>query len=98
MHLLCAVRVIMKCPKCEGRGWNDNQRYWNAKAKYQTDYYLRFEPTVKCGNCKGSGYIIGNVKDVLDFLRHLEKGKFMYDKEYAEQTRQCINAIDETYR
>ena len=84
----------MKCLKCEGRGWNDNQRYWNAKAKYQTDYYLRFEPSVKCRNCKGSGFIIGNIQEILDFLNHLEIAKFMNDKEYKHLTRQCIDAIE----
>lgn len=86
----------MKCPKCQARGFIDNKKYWNAKAKYNTCYYLRFNPTVKCVNCKGSGYIIGNVQDVLDFLKHLEVAKFMYDKQYKEEVRQCIKAIEGT--
>lgn len=84
----------MKCKKCEGRGWNENARYWNAKSNINSDYYLRYEPSIECGKCKGSGYIIGNVKDVLDFLKHLEAAKFMHDKEYREQVRQCIDAIE----
>lgn len=87
----------MECDKCGGCGWNENKRYWNAKAKLQSQYYLRFEPTVKCGKCGGSGYIIGKIKEVLDFLLHLEKGKFINDPEYSSKVRQCINAIDKTH-
>jgi RecJ-like exonuclease len=83
----------MKCQKCEGKGWNDNEKYWKAKANIHNDNYMRYEPSIKCSKCKGSGYIIGNVKDVLSFLKHLEF-KFSKDKEYLEQVKNCINTIE----
>ena len=83
----------MECQDCEGKGWKDNQRYWTAKANIHNDSYMRYEPNIKCKSCKGSGYIVGNVKDVLDFLRILEN-KFRNEKEYLEQVKNCINTIE----
>lgn len=86
----------MKCPHCEGRGWKHNQRYYSAKERYPTCYYLKYEPTVTCRKCKGTGFIIGNPKEVLEFLKHLEVAKFADDTEYQRQVRQCISAIEST--
>ncbi len=77
---------MAKCTKCDGRGWYENPRYplvgsWAGI------------PSFKCGKCKETGYVIGNVKDVLQFLKHL-RVKFEYDKEYREQVDQCIAAIE----
>lgn len=79
----------MKCEKCDGRGWNDNQRYWNTAACIA--YERGIEARKKCGKCKGTGYIIGNVKDVLDLLKVLKNNRqCCTDKEI----QQCIDAIE----
>lgn len=83
----------MTCNKCNGKGWNHNERYWKAKADINSSGYLRYNPSVKCGKCKGSGFIIGNIKEVLDFLKHLQV-KFAHDKHYLDQVKNCINTIE----
>lgn len=60
---------MAKCPKCDGNGWKDNPRYWSAKAKYATEYYLRYDPRIRCRECKGTGYVVGDVRDAIDTLR-----------------------------
>ena len=54
---------MAKCKKCNGIGRVENGRYWNAKAKYNTDWYLQFEPYINCRECKGTGYVLSDVKD-----------------------------------
>lgn len=79
----------MKCPKCDGRGWYENPSYPNPAS-----WNYAGEPTKRCGKCKESGYIIGNVKDVLSFLKHLQvKFELEKDAEYVRLTKQCITAI-----
>lgn len=58
-----------KCVECNGAGMIDNNKYWNTKAKYQSDYYLRYDPMIKCKTCKGTGYVLSEVKDAIDLLR-----------------------------
>lgn len=86
----------MRCEKCDGKGCKDNPKYYEAKCKYKTDYYLTFEPTIKCRACKGTGYVIGDVKDVLNFLRGLEMkfSHFKDDIEYLDKVRECIKIIE----
>jgi len=60
---------MAKCDKCDGKGWKDNPKYWNAKAKYQTDWYLHYKTRVNCKTCKGTGYVIGDVMDAIDVLK-----------------------------
>lgn len=85
----------MICEKCNGKGLVDNSVYWTKKLNLQSSSYLLHDPTIKCKKCHGSGYIIGNTKDVVDFLKHL-KVKFEYEKDkyYLEQTINCINTIE----
>jgi hypothetical protein len=78
----------MICPKCEGKGWYDNPNY-PAPANHSWAGI----PTIDCRKCKRTGYIIGDVKDVVDFLKHLEV-KFKDNKELLGQVKQCINAIE----
>ena len=78
----------MICGKCEGKGWYDNPKYPNP-----VHYSYAGEPTLRCRKCRGIGYVIGNVNDVLDFLKHLEV-KFEKDKEYLPQVKQCIDTIE----
>jgi len=60
---------MAKCKKCNGIGRVENCRYWNAKAKYNTDWYLQFEPYINCRECKGTGYVLSDVKDAIDYLK-----------------------------
>jgi len=58
---------MAKCEKCEGQGWKDNPRYWNMSA---TIAWERGIPSrINCRECKGTGYVIGDVKDAIDTLR-----------------------------
>jgi hypothetical protein len=79
----------MKCPKCDGKGWYANPRYPNPAS-----WSWAGEPSFPCRNCGKSGYIIGNTKDVVDFLKHL-KVKFEIEKDshYLKMTKQCLTAI-----
>jgi RecJ-like exonuclease len=83
----------MKCQKCNGKGFVDNERYYSTKEKYKTDYYLRYDPTIVCNKCRGSGYIIEKVAEVLSFLKHLEV-YFHQNPDYKRQVKQCIEAIE----
>lgn len=87
------------CKKCEGRGWNYNEIYYDTKHKYpNSDAYMQYNPTKKCGKCKGTGFIIGNVSEVLDFLKFLEgkieRKEFLSGKEIIDQVKQCISVIE----
>ena len=80
----------MKCEKCSGRGWYENPRYPNPAS-----YSWAGEPSFKCKKCRGTGYIIGEVRDVLDFLQHLKvKFELEKDREYLRSVNQCIEAIE----
>ena len=81
----------MKCIKCDGIGTVPNNRYYNYGCAEA--YERGLNAIKKCSNCKGSGFIIGNVKDVLNFLKHLAV-KFEHDKEYLRETKQCIDTIE----
>lgn len=78
----------MKCPKCDGKGWYDNPKYPNPAS-----YSHAGEPSIKCKHCNGTGYIIGDVKDLLAFLKHLQV-YFEKDKHYYHQVKQCIDIIE----
>lgn len=78
----------MICKKCEGKGWYDNPKY-----PAPTSHSWAGVPTIDCRICKGTGYIIGNVKDVISFLKVLEN-RFHNDKEILKEVNQCILAIE----
>jgi len=85
----------MICENCKGKGWVDNSVYWKKKENLHSSAYLLHDPTIKCKKCHGSGYIIGNMNDILDFLKHLQvKFEHENDKEYLRSTKQCIKAIE----
>ena len=48
----------MKCPKCNGRGFIDNPRFYSYKTGCNDAYQHGIEPTKKCVTCNGSGYIV----------------------------------------
>ncbi len=56
---------MAKCDKCDGFGWKDNPKYWNAIG----DWKLQYEPTIKCRACKGTGYVIADFKDAINILQ-----------------------------
>ena len=76
----------MKCDKCKGRGWYENPKY-PEKGNFAGI------PSIDCGKCKGSGYVIGNIKDVLQHLKYLQI-KFEYDKTLLREINQCIDTIE----
>ena len=71
----------MICPKCNGKGFVDNPRFYSYKTGCNDAYVHGIEPTKKCKECNGKGFIIGNIKadlqvkiaerDVPDFYRML---------------------------
>ena len=79
----------MKCDKCDGVGWNDNPKYWDKRY----DSYILHDPRINCRKCKGTGYVIGNIKEVFGFLKVLED-RFNHDKEVLKEIKQCIDAIE----
>lgn len=80
----------MICPKCKGAGHYPNPRYPNPAS-----WSYAGEPSLPCRKCKQTGYIIGNVADVLDHLKHLQvKFELENDKEYLRYARECIEAIE----
>ncbi len=59
----------MVCDKCKGIGRVDNPKYWNNKG---SDYCLRFDPMIKCRKCKGFGYVVANIQDVMHELGQIQ--------------------------
>ncbi len=87
----------MKCSHCNGAGQIDNPKYWTAKSDYpRSDYYLSFETTLKCKACKGAGYIVANIKDILDILRGVKaRGAInKLEKEDIDNLQKCIDLIE----
>lgn len=82
----------MKCEKCEGRGWITNVRYYDLGCAIS--YERNVQPTKKCKKCNGSGFIIGNINEVLEYLRYLEN-YFTHENKKHElrQVKNCIKAI-----
>ncbi len=78
----------MKCPKCNGSGFRRNPKYPNPASWSWAG--IEGWPCKYCGE---SGYVIGNIKDILDFLKHLEV-KFHNDKHYRDQVKHCIDTIE----
>ena len=79
----------MKCDKCEGRGWNDNPKYWDKR----NSSHILHSPSKKCMNCKGTGFVIGNIMDVLNFLHYLENTNQLLPQDRGD-LRKCIDTIE----
>lgn len=62
----------MKCPKCNGSGHVTNKRYY--KQGPSLSYELGIPPMLPCKECKGGGYVIGNINDIVDRLRCAANG------------------------
>ena len=48
-----------------------------------------YNPTIKCKQCNGSGYIIGNINDIVDRLKVAANGVTITQKE----AKQMLEAI-----
>lgn len=79
----------MKCEKCNGTGSKDNPKYWDKS----NDSYIMHNPKTKCKKCGGSGFIIGNVKDVLTFLHYLNNTNQLLPTD-RKDLQQCIDTIE----
>ena len=77
----------MKCAKCNGRGIVANNRYYlhSSSEAYEMGIY----PTKPCKHCGGSGYIIGNIGDIVDRLRVAANGVTITKRE----AQQMLDAI-----
>lgn len=77
----------MVCPKCEGKGWIRNPRWTGGSCDVYPISY-------KCKFCEESGYVIGNVRDVLDYMNFLlAQHQRMGDKEGTAKIKRCISII-----
>ena len=84
----------MKCVKCNGKGKRDNPKYYRYGCAVA--YERGIQPMVNCKSCNGSGYIIGNIKDVINFLEHLKvKFELEKNKEYLREVEQCLKIMKE---
>jgi len=81
----------MKCPKCNGEGWRYNPKYsgYNAASLYSNGEDVR-KP---CSKCRGTGFIIGSIREVYDTLIVL-RNNHKWHKEELRDINQCIEAIE----
>lgn len=77
----------MKCPKCNGSGYVSNPRYYNHSSVWAWEHDI--PARLKCSNCKGSGFIIGNIADIADRLKCASNGVTITPRE----ARQMYEAI-----
>lgn len=77
----------MKCPICKGCGKVPNPKYFNHSPSWAWEHDI---PTsLKCSKCKGSGYIIGNMTDIVERLKVASNGVAITQRE----ARQMYDAI-----
>lgn len=79
----------MMCPKCNGSGFVDNPRYYSYPTGCTDAWCHGIAPMIKCRNCSGSGFIIGNIKEIADRLLCAAKGVTITQRE----AKQMYNAI-----
>lgn len=72
----------MKCPRCDGKGYVDNPRYYNVGSAIA--YERGISPAKKCSKCNGSGFIIGNIQEIADRLLVAANGVTITKKEAKE--------------
>lgn len=80
----------MECPKCKGRGFVDNPRFYSYRTGCNDAYYHGIEPTKKCSNCNGSGFVIGNVKEIAQRLLCAANGQITITPREAKQMYDAI--------
>ena len=79
----------MECPKCKGRGFVVNPRFYSYKTGCNDAYNHGIEPTKKCKNCNGKGFIIGDIKQVASRLLSAANGSTITPRE----AKQMYDAI-----
>lgn len=79
----------MKCPKCNGKGYVTNKQYYNLGNSLA--YEKGVLPMKPCYHCNQSGYIIGNIKDVIDRLECAVNGVTITPEEAKEMLNAIIN-------
>lgn len=80
---------MAKCTKCNGQGTYPNPKYYSSRADY-----IMYEPYKKCGICKGSGYVIGDIKDAFNVLRvYKNNPKSITDEEF----KKCIEILEKVF-
>lgn len=78
----------MKCPKCDGKGWRRNPKWTGGGC----DVYPISYP---CRYCGESGYVIGNVRDVLNYLKGMQaRAERSGDKRTSAELKRCISIIE----
>ena len=86
---------MAKCDKCEGNGWKDNPKYWNASRA--NDWYLQYPTRINCRACKGTGYVIGDVRDAIDILKVWKNNpQGITDKEFKQAIEILEKIFDES--
>ena len=77
----------MKCPVCDGIGQVDNPRYYRHSASWSWEHDI---PTrITCKKCKGIGFIIGNMADIVERLKCAANGVTITTRE-AKQMYEAI--------
>lgn len=77
----------MKCPVCNGIGQVDNPRYYRHSASWSWEHDI---PTrITCKKCKGIGFIIGNMADIVERLKSAANGVTITTRE-AKQMYEAI--------
>jgi DnaJ-class molecular chaperone len=77
----------MKCPKCDGSGFVDNPSYYQHSPSWSWEHDIA--PRKECKNCNGSGFIIGNIKELAERLLCAANGVTITPRE----AKQMYNAI-----
>ena len=72
----------MKCTKCNGKGWVTNTRYYRHSPSWSWEHDI--SPIKPCKDCKGSGYIIGNINDIVDRLKSAVNGVTITQQEIKQ--------------
>lgn len=79
----------MECPNCNGKGWVDNPRYYDNDPCYSWSHGIK--PSKKCSRCKGYGYIIGNIKDIVSRLKCTMNGVIITPEEAKQMYESITN-------
>lgn len=78
----------MKCPKCNGCGKVSNTRYYNLGSAIA--YERGVSPIKTCKECNGTGFVLGNYKDIADRLLVTAKGGEPIKQKEAQQMLDVI--------
>lgn len=56
----------MICDKCKGKGYITNPKLFQVPS--WRAYEMGYDKPIKCRKCGGSGFILGNAKEVMNIL------------------------------